>query len=206
MARITNDQIKNYSRGGGSFFSLKDGESANVRFLYNNYNDVEAFVVHEFAKNQNYATIDCARQEGDPIDVCKWCASGNRPVVRIVIAIYNEDTGEIQYWKRSGSFVENTLKPYFDEIPANQPISGQVYKLKRTGKDMKDTTYTPIPVSINDGKTKDQFGEIKDPFEINIIRPSDYDYNPDTQPANNQNGQNMQQSAPAATRRTLDMF
>lgn len=201
MARITSDQIKNYSRGGGSFFSLKDGESANVRFLYNTYKDVEAFVVHEFNKNQNFATIDCARQEGDPIDACKWCASGSKPVVRIVIPLYNEDTGEIQYWKKSGNWVENTLKPYLDEINPGQPISGQIYKIKRTGKEMRDTVYTPIPVGANDNKTKDQFGEIRDPFELNIIKESDYDYNPDN---GNNNSNNTQPTT--STRRTLDTF
>lgn len=200
MARITNDQIKEYSRGGGSFFSLKDGESANIRFLYNTYADISAFVVHEYAKNNNYATIDCGRQAGDPLDMCKWCASGNKPVVRVVLAIYNEDAQEIQYWKRSGSWLESELKPYLDEIPVGQPISGQVYKIKRTGKTMNDTKYTPIPAGINDGKTKDQFGEVKDPFEMNIIKPTDCDFDPN----GTSNASNNSVSQP--TRRTTDVF
>ena len=66
---------------------------------------------------------------------------------------------------------------------------------------MRDTVYTPIPVGANDNKTKDQFGEIRDPFELNIIKESDYDYNPDN---SNNNSNNTQPTT--STRRTLDTF
>ncbi len=200
MAVITSDQFEEYSKGGGQFFTLKDGESANVRFLYNNYTDLRAHSVHDFVNPGNSATIDCARQQGDPVDTCKWCASGYKPVPRIILAMFNEDTQSIQYWKKSLSWVQNTLKPYFDEIAPGQPISGQIYKIKRTGKDL-NTIYTPIPVGANDNKTCDQFGEVKDAFELNIIKPNNYDYNPNMSTNTNNTTQ-----IPTATRRTMDMF
>ena len=63
-----------------------------------------------------------------------------------------------------------------------------------------------------------EFGEIKDPFAINMIRESDYDFDPYAQPTNNQNqGFNNQNynnqgfnngfnPGAQATRRTTDVF
>ena len=58
-------------------------------------------------------------------------------------------------------------------------IPGQVYIITRKGKGMQ-TTYTVAPDmrTANDNKTKDQFGEVKDAFEINAIKPNDCDYDP----------------------------
>ena len=110
MGRFSFDQMmKHTSNGGSSFFNLKEGEEARVRFLYNVFEDIEGFTVHEFNTNGNYATIVCARQEGDPKDACKWCMTDNRPVNRVIIPLFNEDNGEIQYWKRSEQWVKDTM-------------------------------------------------------------------------------------------------
>lgn len=199
MARLTAEQADKFLSKGGSFFKLEDGDKKSVRFLYNSIDDIEYLGVHEFS-GQNFATIDCGRQDGDPMDACKWCAMGNQAVVRVILPILDIESGEIQYWKRSATFVKKTLVPLFENLPSNAPISGQIFILGRTGKTIQDTTYTVAPDMriMNDGKTKDQFGEIKDPFEMNMIRPTDYDFDPT--PNNNQ------QVAPQATRRTADVF
>lgn len=199
MARISNDQIENYSKGGGAFFSLKDGESANVRILFNTYSEIPTYTVHEFNQNNNYATIDCARLEAEePVSNCKWCSMGNPRVTRTILALYNEDTQSVQYWKRSGKWLNTELKPYLDEIPAGQPISGQIYKIKRTGKDMQNTKYTLFPVGSNDLKTPAMLGEVKDPFSLNIIKNADCDFDPNAAAAS--------QPTQQATRRTVDVF
>lgn len=219
MGRFSFDQMmKHTSNGGSSFFNLKEGEEARVRFLYNVFEDIEGFTVHEFNTNGNYATIVCARQEGDPKDACKWCMTDNRPVNRVIIPLFNEDNGEIQYWKRSEQWVKDTMLPQVEEVVKNgAPISSQVYKVKRKGKGL-DTVYSLIAVGGSDGKKKEEFGEIKDPFAINMIRESDYDFDPYAQPTNNQNqGFNNQNynnqgfnngfnPGAQATRRTTDVF
>lgn len=220
MARITFDQIGNYTGGGGKYFSIKPGEMAKVRFLYNTTQDVVPYLVHEFNTAGNSATIDCGRSEGQPIDACKWCASGNRPVVRVVIPLFNETKGEIEYWKKTGTWVQNTLQPLVAQLQQGQPISGQVFIITRTGEGLQ-TRYTVMPDMSrpNDGKTADQFGEISDAYTVGIIKEADYDYDPNTQAQqNNYNQQGFNQQSfnqgfnqqgfggQQATRRVVDSF
>lgn len=205
--RLGWDQAKNLSGGGSSFFKLQDGETARVRFLYNVIGEIEPYAVHSINQGTNFATIDCSRGPGEPADVCKWCASGNNPVSRVVLALYNMDSNEIQYWTRSGSWVEGTLLPTLEEIPQNQPISGQIFKVKRTGKTMQDTKYNVMAEmgSTNDMQTKDKFGEVKDPFEANIIKPNDYEF-PVATANTNSFGNSNTNNGFTSTRRTTEMF
>lgn len=206
MARANLSDVGKYTGGGGSFFKLEDGEKKSVRFLYNTVQEVmaSALTVHEFTGDK-FATIDCARLSSeDPVDACKWCAGGNNPVMRVVLPMYDEVSGEIQYWKKSGSWVTDVLVPLFENLPAGVPISGQSFVISRTGKTFKDTKYQVAPdmKNPNDNKTKDQFGEVKDPFDINIIKPNDYDFDPNGTVTNNAS----QGPAQQATRRTADIF
>lgn len=192
MAKITFDQIGNYTRGGGKYFSIKPGESARVRFLYNTTNDIVPYVVHEFNTPGNSVTIDCGRQNNEPLDACKWCASGNPAVVRVVIPLYNEGTGEIEYWKKTGTWVQNTLQPLAQQLQQGQPISGQVFIIGRTGEGLQ-TRYSVMPDMSrpNDGRKADEFGEIQDAYTTGMIKEADYDYDPNAVPQqNNFNQQN----------------
>lgn len=192
MAKITFDQIGNYTRGGGKYFSIKPGESARVRFLYNTTNDIVPYVVHEFNTPGNSVTIDCGRQNNEPLDACKWCASGNPAVVRVVIPLYNEGTGEIEYWKKTGTWVQNTLQPLAQQLQQGQPISGQVFIIGRTGEGLQ-TRYSVMPDMSrpNDGRKADEFGEIQDAYTTGMVKEADYDYDPNAVPQqNNFNQQN----------------
>lgn len=193
MAKITFDQIGNYTRGGGKYFSIKPGESARVRFLYNTTNDIVPYVVHEFNTPGNSVTIDCGRQNNEPLDACKWCASGNPAVVRVVIPLYNEGTGEIEYWKKTGTWVQNTLQPLAQQLQQGQPISGQVFIIGRTGEGLQ-TRYSVMPDMSrpNDGRKADEFGEIQDAYTTGMIKEADYDYDPNAAPQQNNFGQPQQ--------------
>ena len=203
MARVNLNDAEKYMGGGGSFFKLEDGESKKVRFLFNSPEEVEesALVVHEYTGKQ-FATIDCSRNPGDPLDACKWCASKNNPVMRVVLPLYVEDAKEIQYWKKSGKWVKDTVMELFKNLPEGAPISGQIFTISRRGKKMQDTVYTVAPdMKIpNDNKKKDEFGEVKDPFDLNIIKPNDYDFDPVA------NAEDSNQPTTQSTRRTTDIF
>lgn len=203
MSRVNLDDLDKYVGGGSSFFKLNDGDKKNVRFLYNTVEEVKAaaMVVHEFTGDK-FATIDCNRASSEGVEECKWCAMGNNPVMRVILPIYVEDSGEIQYWKKSGSFVKDTLLPMFENLTPGAPISGQIFILGRTGKTMTDTKYT-CAVNMknpNDMKTKDQFGEVKDPMAINMVKPYDYNFDPMAAPAQ------QATASQTAVRRTTDVF
>lgn len=205
--RITREQGQNYSGGGVTYFKIKDNESVRVRFLYNTLNDIEYLAAHSLRQNGQYATVDCSRLPEDPIDNCKWCAEGDRVVSRVVIPLFNLGTNKIEYWVRSQSFVDGTLIPILEQIPANQPISGQLFIIKRTktGSLPTDVSYTVMAElgTVNDGKQRTEFGEIQDPLEAGIIKPNDYTF-PIVAPQNNNTA--TQQNNFTSTRRTNDIF
>lgn len=229
MAKFGYNEWNKFNEGGGTtFFSLKPQEQAIVRFVYNDLNDIEMYSVHEFRIPGNMATISCAKPTSDsPIDMCKWCKMGNVPVARIVIPIFKADTEEIVYWTRTRKFVNDTLVPLFNEIlSTGKPISSQQYKIIRQGEGLQ-TSYSVIPTGMADDRTKDTLGIVKDPYETGIIKESDFDYDPNRAPQNNQQGvqqgygqqqnygqqnyggqQNYNQGygQQQATRRTTDMF
>ena len=185
--QFTREQARSISGGGSTFFKLEDGKSALVRFLYNTIDEmipVGAHVVKQNESDRFGTTILCARETNeDPVDKCKYCAAGNNILARYVIPMYNEDTHEIQYWLRTSNF-EQLLSTQVEELNPQQPISGQIFKIKRTGNGT-DTQYHLFPTGNNDGKTKDQFGEIKPIHETNVIRPANYEF-----PVNNNGGFN----------------
>ena len=167
-----NDLVNLKPKRGGKFFSLKNGEEARVRFLYNRLeDDMHFFWVHEL-QNAPYTTYVCPNQTDEKVASCKWCEEHrdtNPRVARVILALYNLDANEIQYWKRTYQFTQERVIPLLQEIENNgQPCSAQVYKIKRMG-DSRDTTYTVIPTGQMDRQSHEMFGTVEDAYDLNII-------------------------------------
>lgn len=179
MARITMDQAQKLSSEGGSFFKLADGESCSVRILWDSIDDIPVYTVHRYANSntQTYALINCANVDGEDRGVCPWCASLGKPVCMVFIPIFNTESNKVQYWARSATYVRKTILPFLNTLMENypgQPVSGCVIKIKRTGKNAKDTTYSYIPVTTNDGKTAESFGELPDLYDCGQLKQPDW--------------------------------
>lgn len=160
---------------GGKYFSLKNGEEARVRFLYDNLNEIYQLWVHEFTTPPypQYATIICPSQGDGRSENCKWCASGAPRSNKVIVGLYNLETNEVQYWKRAAGYVQQNIVPLLEEVSKlNQPIASQVYKIKRNG-DSLQTTYAIIPIGQPDGQAKATFGELEDPFDIGMVKEYD---------------------------------
>lgn len=209
MAQVSFEQASKASKGG-KFFKVDPDEGKQVRFLIDKWEELEklCFAAHSVVTtnpdgSKSFDTIDCPRGGGSIPDAeCKYCASKNAVVYRVLLPLYNVDEDSVQYWLRSYSWVEKTLKPVIIDTTQGLPsIANQTYKIRRTGTG-KDTVYTPVPVMNSaDNKTKADFGEIEtNPLELNMI--SKYGESTQSQQA-------PTQQAPATeytTRRTTDMF
>lgn len=227
--KLTRDQARNLSGGGSSFFKLDEGKSALVRFLYNTMEDMEPIACHNVqGPNDKYPiNVICGREDANsPLDDCIYCAQGNKLVARYLIPMWNEDSQEIQYWVRSGRF-EEKLSVHTEDFNGTAPISGQVFKIIRTGSGTS-TDYELIRSGNNDGRTKESFGEIKTNDELKMIKPANYQTPANNTFTNNQNNfgnQNFGGNQPygngqnnfsaqgfggnqqfTSTRRTTDMF
>lgn len=175
------------SGGGANYFNLKNGDSVIVRFAYNTIaQDLKWYAVHEFTTPGNPATISCAEPDpNNPAGVCTWCQMGSPRVKRVILPIYNVETKTISYWKRTVKYVNDVLLPLFSEVEnVGKPICSQQYKITRRGTGL-DTNYSVIPMGQPDMTTVDVLGQVKNPFEIKMIKQSDCDYNPNAAPQNN---------------------
>lgn len=218
MGRINLDQAEKMNEGGGGiYFKMNQDESKQVRFLWDSIDEIAnkwMFGVHVVTTMtpdgaRRTTTVDCPRT-GDPEAVCKYCSGevknsdGKRSaqVPRVVIPLFNIEENKIQYWVRSYDWIKGTLRPVLDEVANLPSIANQTFKIKRTGTGL-DTTYTPIAVmNASDNKTKNDFGEIGDPYELGIIRKYGEE---------NTSNQNQGQAQPAPQgsyqpRRTTEMF
>lgn len=142
MARFTAQDADKYGgKGGAGFFSLKgDGDSAVVRFLYNDVDDVEGYAVHEVEIDGKKRYVNCLRDYNSPIDDCPFCRAKKYQVAKLFVPLYNEDEQKVQIWERG--------KKFFAKISGicsrynKAPIFQQTFEIVRNGKpNDTQTTY-----------------------------------------------------------------
>lgn len=134
MARFTAQDADKYGgKGGAGFFSLKgDGDSAVVRFLYNDVDDVEGYAVHEVEIDGKKRYVNCLRDYNSPIDDCPFCRAKKYQVAKLFVPLYNEDEQKVQVWERG--------KKFFAKISGicsrynKAPIFQQTFEIVRNGK------------------------------------------------------------------------
>lgn len=194
MMKLTDTKKDLTGGGAGTFFKITENKPIQVRFLYNNVEDIlaDGLVAHAIApqdSGQQYTVnVLCGlTSDEDPVANCKWCAQGHKQVGRYPLALFNLETNTVQYWLKSAQYTEGLMATLKEIVPAGQPISGQVFKMIRTGSGTS-TQYNLVPVGANDGRKSNEFGEIKAPEDRGLIRPTNFEF-----PAVMNGGANFQQ-------------
>jgi len=147
MARFRSDEVDKYGgQGGGGFFGLaNDGDSAIVRFMYNNEDDIEGYSVHEIKKpGSNGRTkkqyVNCLREYKDPVDKCPFCAAQMPTIAKVFIPIYDEETGKTKTWDR-GKTMFPRLASLCKRYAKKKPLVSTVFEIERHGA-AQDTSTT----------------------------------------------------------------
>ena len=162
MGRVAFDEIDNYGgQGGAGFFRLKkDKEVAQVRFLYNDIEDVEAYAVHKVdTPDSKYGRyVNCLRSYDEPKDNCPFCREGVPQQVRLFIPLYNIDEDKIQIWDRGKTFAHKMTS-----LCSRYPnLVSHIFEIERNGKENdKKTTYEVYEVDQDD-TTLEDFDELQD--------------------------------------------
>ena len=152
---------------GVKFFSLKkDGDSARVRILYENMDNIPSYGVHSVKKDGRYASINCLRDDyDDPADMCPFCACDNPDIKKLSltlwIPIYNVDTGDISLWQRSDKFYNNVILPLM--VKHGEPFCGNIFTIVRHGEPGDFNTRYDIIHESTDDAILDDFDEIPSP-------------------------------------------
>ena len=99
------DAEKYGGQGGGGFFSLKnDMETARIKILYRDIDDVQGMSVHKVPVGDKERYVNCLREYGDPVDVCPFCAAKKFTQAKYFVPIYNLDEDRAQTWERGKTF------------------------------------------------------------------------------------------------------
>lgn len=158
MARFSFEEADNYGGGKSSFFGLRDdGDTAKIRFLLNDLNDLQGVATHQIEVGDRRMDVECLRAYDEPVDNCPLCAAGYKQDAKLFIPVYDEGAKESKFWSRG--------KTYFQKLSSlcshYNPLVGTLFELERVGKKGDtNTTYETYMIKSDDAKVQD-FPEIK---------------------------------------------
>jgi hypothetical protein len=160
MGRVGFGDFDNYKNEGSSasFFRLKkDKEVAQVRFMYNDIDDVEGVAVHTVdVEGAKYGRdVNCLRAYNEPIDECPLCKAGYKTKVKIFVPLYNVDADEVQIWTRSKNYGA-TLSGLCSRYAKNRNLVNNIFEIERNGAEGdKQTTYQAYQIDADDTEIPD---------------------------------------------------
>ena len=156
MARFNAAEVENYGgQGGGGYFSLRnDKDTARVRFMYNDINDVAGYAVHQVEIDGKKRYVNCLREYNQPMSDCPLCAAKNFQLAKLFIPLYDVDEQKVKIWERG--------KKFFSKISslcaryANPSVVAHVFEIERNGKPGDQTTsYEIYSVDSDDTRMED---------------------------------------------------
>lgn len=147
---------KHKSTGNNEFFTLQnDKDSAIVRFLYSDLEELDWFIVHEVDIAGKKRWVQCS-EEPD----CPLCASLGRPQLKLFIQLVQKGKeGTVMTWER-GQRIIPQLQDLFQK---HGDLTQHIFEIERNGKKGdSNTTYKIYHISeskidINDLPQKQVF-------------------------------------------------
>ena len=126
------DAEKYGGQGGGGYFSLKNpGDSARVRIMYDRFEDIECYAVHQVVIGGKKRFVDCLRSYDEPVDMCPMCKAGIFTQVKIFIPLYCVDEDRIKVWERGKTYIPK-LKALFEAYAKERSLAATVFKITKT--------------------------------------------------------------------------
>lgn len=157
MARFSYQEADSYGAQKSNYFNLKDdGDTAKIRFLINDINDLEGVTVHEVQIGDKRIDVECLRAYNEPIDNCPLCAANYKQNAKLFIPIYDEESKESKIWTRGKTFFQklSSLCSHYN------PLVSTVFEVERIGKKGDtSTTYETYNIKTDNARVED-FPEI----------------------------------------------
>ena len=157
MSRFNFENADNYGAQKSNYFSLKDnGDTAKIRFLYNDINDVEGVAVHEVQVGDKRIDVECLRAYNEPVDNCPLCSAGYKVNAKLFIPVYDEGSNESKIWTRGKTFFQklSSLCSHFN------PLVSTPFEIERVGKKGDTSTTYETYAGTTDNKQVTDFPEI----------------------------------------------
>lgn len=152
------NESDNYGTIKSNYFSLKDDkDTAVIRFLYNDINDVEGVACHSVEVDGKRMDVECLRAYNEPLSKCPLCEAGYKVDAKLFIPVYDENAKESKIWTRG--------KTFFSKLSSlcsrYNPLVSTPFEVERNGKKGDtNTTYEVYPLTADNARIED-FPEIK---------------------------------------------
>ena len=159
MARFNANEVENYGGSGGAgYFSLKnDKDTAQVRFMYNNIDDVEGYAVHQVEVDDKKRYVNCLREYNQPVSDCPFCEARNFQLAKLFVPLYDIKDDKVKIWERG--------KKFFSKIGSicarysNPTVVSHIFEIERNGKPGDQTTSYEIYETDQDNTTMEDLPE-----------------------------------------------
>lgn len=157
MARFKADEASNYGgQGGSGFFSItNDKEVKQVRFMYNNVEDIEGMSVHKVKIGDRDRYVNCLREYNQPVDTCPFCREKMPTQARLFIPVYNLDEEAVQIWDR-GKTMFSKMTSLCSRYATKGNLVNNIFEVERNGKPKDtNTTYEIFQIDRDDTELED---------------------------------------------------
>ncbi len=157
MSRFSFEDSEKYGSQKNSFFSLKDdGDTAVIRFLLNDINDLMGVATHEIEVNGKKMDVECLRAYNEPVDNCPLCAAQYRVNPKLYIPVYDETAKESKIWTRGKTFF-NKMSSLCSRY---NPLVSTPFEIERIGKKGDTSTTYETYAGVTDTARIEDFPEI----------------------------------------------
>ena len=157
MARFNEKTADNYGEQGADFFSLKNhNDTAGVRFMYRNMEDVIGVTLHEVMVDGKKIKVDCLSVPGSIEGICPLCDYGVKIQAKVFIPIYDIDTFKVSIWERGKSWMGKLSGICARYASTQMELCSTPFDIVRNGaKGDQKTTYDMFPLASDEVKLAD---------------------------------------------------
>lgn len=158
MARFSYEEADNYGAPKSNYFSLKDdGDTAKIRFLLNDLNDLQGVSTHEVQVGDRKIDVECLRAYNEPVEKCPLCAAGYKTNAKLYIPVYDEGSKESKIWTRGKSFF-NKMSSLCARY---NPLVATPFEVERVGKKGDTNTTYETFAGQTDNAIIEDFPEVE---------------------------------------------
>ena len=170
MARFGIEQADNYSGSKSNFFNLKDdGDTARIRILINDINDLYGVSCHQVAVGNKQFDVECLREYNEPVEKCPLCAAKYKINAKIFIPVYDETDNTSKIWARGTKFFSK-LSGLCERY---SPLVSSVFEVERQGKKGDPHTEYQFYIINTDNKKLIDFDIPKPEDSVLLVKTAD---------------------------------
>lgn len=175
MARINYQEADEIGGKSRSYFSLQnDGDTARVRFLYEEPDLLDIYAVHEVYIDGKRRYVECINPTGDPkLPACPGCKRDGYPTVKLFIKLLDiSDGNKYKVWDRGKKFIPK-LVGYMKKYG---PLVNRLYDIERHGKPKDTQTSYELYGLDKDDKTLKDFDKTDDLLGTLVLQKNQEDF------------------------------